>query len=310
LVLTTVICTRNRPDSVRSLLSCVAFRDKDLKTIVLVDSSDVPESMTAVFSQLPLVVQNKLRIIRSSPGLPHQRNVGTQTALEDHPNSPEVRLAYLDDDVLIQDDYFQIAQNLHSKTGGILGAWDSSQPKTRVGIITKILSALKIRGANSYSLSRSALTTAGRVSETSREADWIPGHSFVMSSKIWQTTKFSEEIRMTGEDLDFQLRLPSQHKLYLSSELTVLHLRNDTDRHSSSEAAYMEAVLRYSLGRKYPDKFDLGRVQIGTVILAFVAFIREGTIKGSVLGYIRYFREVLFRPLLLTQSATSAGLLP
>ncbi len=95
-----IVCTRNRPAELTRVLHSIAEQTTLPARVLVVDSSDANAS-AAVVEQRSAVwpAGSQLELRRSDPGLPHQRNVGI-----DATTRPIV--CFLDDDVVLEPDYF------------------------------------------------------------------------------------------------------------------------------------------------------------------------------------------------------------
>ena len=96
----TILCTRNRPKEASSVLHQIQACEDRPELILVVDGSDEAQSLELQedISDLPDVI-----FMRSAPGLTKQRNVGLGAL----PSNTGI-VHFLDDDVEIEPDYFQV----------------------------------------------------------------------------------------------------------------------------------------------------------------------------------------------------------
>jgi glycosyltransferase involved in cell wall biosynthesis len=289
-----VICTRNRSRSLSRLLGCKGFESNRVGHVIVVDSSSSSSEaernsdLVAGFSQGVLLL--------SSPGLPRQRNVGTAYLAENLGLGPNEVICYLDDDVTIPDDYFEQVLSLLSGQSVIAGAWDISLPDIPDSRLRRILSHLELVSSSYFSISRAGATTAGKIQADLQEVDWVPGHSFSMRLETWLNCRFNDKIRMTGEDLEFQLRA-RPISLVMSRFLTVEHHREALGRGSAGRVAYEEALFRLFLSNRYPSKIQARKVLLLNFALGIHAGLSGKGVRAALALFWASVQYVCLRPL-------------
>jgi hypothetical protein len=208
----------------------------------------------------------------------------------------------LDDDVLIDESYFENVARLLGSREIILGAWDANLKPREPGVLRCFLSKLGILTNNSFGISAAALTNVGPIDSVNQVVDWVPGHSFSMPLSIWQEHKFNDSVRMTGEDLEFQFRASNFPKV-MSNALSVRHARSPIGRFSAGSVAFSEALFRSYLSRAYSHRFSRGKVLLGTLTTAIYQVFQS---PGSSMASLRWvFLEIFSRkkPVSIIQSA-------
>jgi GT2 family glycosyltransferase len=245
----------------------------------------------------------RVDLLHSKPGLPHQRNVGCAHIQRFQRPSTNPIVCFLDDDVLIDESYFENVIRLLSSKEFILGAWDANLRHRDPGVARIFLSKLGILTTHSFGISSAALTNVGPIDSDNHVVDWVPGHSFSMPLSIWQEHGFNESVRMTGEDLEFQFRASGFPKV-MSKALSVRHARSPIGRFSAGSVAFSEALFRSYLARAYSDRFSRAKVLIGTLVTATYQIF---TSPSSSMGSLRCaFLEIFSREKLVS-TIQSAG---
>jgi len=260
-----LICTRNRSDALSKLLQCEAFSSNLLEKVIVVDSSSEEHQIWE--NRKTCLANPNIELLNSLPGLPHQRNVGCAhiEMLQRSDTNPIV--CFLDDDVLIDDSYFEKVIRLIDSKELVLGAWDANLTLPNPGVLRMFLNKLGILTTNSFGISAAGLTNVGPIDFGNQIVDWVPGHSFSMPLSVWQEHKFSDSVRMTGEDLEFQFRASNFPKV-MSKTLSVRHARSPIGRFSAGSVAFSEALFRAYLARAYSHRFSRGKVLLGTLVTA------------------------------------------
>jgi len=298
-----VVCTRNRSESLARLLSCNALKAAVIEHVVVVDSSSQSSEIEGNLRALASI--KKASLVRSEPGLPGQRNAGASYLLRALGVEAHSIVCFLDDDVTVPDEYFERVLEVFGDEDAIIGAWDESLPPTPTNFPMQLLSQWGVVSLKPYSISRAAATTAGRVEEYKREVDWVPGHSFSMRLQRWSDFKFNQKITMTGEDLEYQLRsMPV--KLFLSSRLRVIHHRELRERRSQFRSSYEEAVFRYFLAKRYPEKFSAISATMFNLITCLVS-LSKPTRFYTFLGVTKATLEFMLVPAVLRRSIDKLG---
>lgn len=289
-----VICTRNRSRSLSRLLGCKGFESSRVGHVIVVDSSS---SSSEAERNSDLVAGFSQGILLSSrPGLPRQRNVGSAYLAETLGLSQNEVICYLDDDVTIPDDYFEQVMSLFSGQNVIAGAWDVSLPDIPDSRLRRLLSRLELVSNRCFSISRAGATTAGKIQANRQEVDWIPGHSFSIRLETWLNCRFNENIRMTGEDLEFQLRARPT-ALVMSRFLTVRHHREAVGRRSAARVAYEEALFRLFLSNRYPSRIEARKVLLLNFLMGIHAGLSGKGMRAALALIWASVQYICLRPL-------------
>ena len=134
-----IICTRNRDHQIKDRLKELLQFSTLPPVVVIVDSSDsikTEEVIKQVSPQFPVPIM----YLRSRPGLPHQRNVGVESARKNIPNLELIH--FLDDDIIPGVDYFaRIRQIFHDSAQIVaVGGYDSDlNTRQNAGLIRRIM---------------------------------------------------------------------------------------------------------------------------------------------------------------------------
>ena len=120
-----VIATRNRPQALTLSVPLLLQQDPQPQQIIVVDSSDNPDEISAVIASVRARCHNPtpLRLITSPPGLPRQRNIGLKEV-----SAPVV--FFPDDDLLVAPGALQAMLRIYDRDidGTIGGVWMRGGP--------------------------------------------------------------------------------------------------------------------------------------------------------------------------------------
>jgi GT2 family glycosyltransferase len=281
LTLVVVICTRNRPVRLRSVVTDVLSQTLLPDRLIVVDSSENPEPLDNLHQGLHTTVRH----IRSTPGLPHQRNVGL-TLLMDQPSETSRIVLFLDDDLSVPSHYCENLLDLfraHKECIGI-GGFDLN---LRLRASTVFERLFHLRGADdSGALLKSAIAIPPSPTNSLETVDWFAGHSMAFREEIFKSELFNENIRMYGEDVDFLLRASKHGQLATSSKLGVLHEPEPTGREDTKVSEAFNHGFRLSLARAYPDKFSKALVLLSTLCL-LVYYLASAALRLDCLAWAR-----------------------
>jgi len=190
--ITVCLCTRDRPDYVRTCLDGLARQSAGVAAfeIVVVDScssSAVGEELAGMIADLP-----NARLIRADrPGLSVARNVGARAASGEY-------LAYLDDDAIPASDWIaqircaisESAAKLAVLGGRILPLWEEPLPAWWPGRLRGVLSIIEFEGRGEY-----------RSSDLPADLEPYGANMIVEAAALQAVGGFNEAIGRSGGNL-------------------------------------------------------------------------------------------------------------
>jgi len=302
--LSLIICTYRRPQSVCRLLSSLSEQTVVPDEVIIVDSS--PDDLTeqAVKSLRLELLLKYFRVSSEYRGLTKQRNY----AIEKIDPRTEI-VAFLDDDVVPEPDYFEKILETYQKkpdaigVGGIdvsnnrwvpaekgkeypsskffiLDGWVYKEPaRNRLRKMLGLMADLPPGKIPIFGHGRSSFPPNGRIYEVDHFMGGIASYRKQLFSKI----KFSSYFEGYGlyEDFDFCVRASRFGKLYVNTSAKVWHFHDPSSRPRPFK--YGTMVVRngwYVWRQKYPNP-PVHAVIKWHLITLLLAFIRIGnTITG------------------------------
>lgn len=241
-----IIPTRNRLHELCNLLESLRRQESTLNQIVVIDSSDNTDC-SKLCSDLPLSIEYIHTDIRSAA---IQRNIGISQISENI-----THVAFLDDDVLIESNYFsELISELTEKKGvGISGI--ALNPNTNLrrtkpmGVAGFFHRLFFLDSLIDGKLLSSGINVPVRdYAGTTVEVDWLIGCSVWDFKKI-QDLRFEEDFlgQSLGEDVIFSLLASRKGKLLTNPRIVISHFESPIGRPDSSEFYRMWTRNRYRL---------------------------------------------------------------
>ena len=217
------ICTRHRPESIRSILSHLETLKIIPRVCVIVDSSDdsLTNDIVVDHSKLSRI---EFRYLQSLPGLPHQRNIGIKYLVANQILKDHGIVSFLDDDVRVLSDYFEAVSQLFdgNPKAICIGGYVDGEKKVNSKSLARRLALLGSRSTGV--ILRSGFAIPPYPTSEVMETQWIPGGMQNIRFEVFKQELFSGRIRMYGEDVEFYSRICKYGKILCSNQLPVKHL--------------------------------------------------------------------------------------
>jgi len=298
--LSIIIPTKNREqDLVRCLIS-IAHQSVKPHEIIIVDASDKVSDYEKYIGEMKLI-----HVKAHKAGLPSQRNQGLQLV---HPSSKYV--AFLDDDVILEKDFFENIVNTFSQSDEIVGVG---------GVITNyeiprfhklILKLFLMRGKKPGSILPSGYSTVPTLREITEpiESSFLPGGLCSYRLSAIKDMQFDHEYeRFTGhaycEDLDFSYRASQKGKLIITPDAKAIHSESPTSRPDDYSYGIAQTVNRARLVKKMWGNSPFhwacfSWAMLGQIILNLAMITQGRSIKraiGNIAGLkfiLKHFKDI------------------
>jgi len=293
-----VICTRNRTEYVADRLRELLNFSSLPELVLIVDSSDSLETFNVVNS-CKEKFNSVLIIIRTSTGLPLQRNAGLKYLFESNQQRYPNIIHFLDDDVSVEPDYFSTITELFASAPEIdvFGGFDLFLNESSYkGLLRR---ATLLGSSRNGVVLKSGITIPPFPKNAIDEVDWLPGLSQSFRGKIFESIEFDSEIKLYGEDIEFYLRLREYGRVACSKLLPVKHLRAEVGRDAIRAITMHSDDLCWSLAEKFPKYVNKGAVILSTFVL-LIGELWMGLIarkKDSLqrfLGHLDFYKGILW----------------
>lgn len=222
----------------------------DLPDVVVVDSSEDAETRDLVASGSHGLPADRIRYLHSSPGLPHQRNVGLEATTTEF-------VHFIDDDSYVTPDYFaRIMSTFAARPDAVaVGGLQLGAPLVaphwtkRLFLLDTQPGRVSKAGANSLVYS---------VLDNPQEVDWLSGCAMSFRTRAAVSTQFNDALPgyALGEDLEFCLRVSRHGPVLINPEAWVDHVRSDTNRLDYRRFRCAEVAHRGLFVRSFPERFS------------------------------------------------------
>jgi len=244
-----VVCTCDRPESLRGFLNSLAGQDSRPAQLIVVDGSHTEATQRLL--EAPEVrdlaaATQYVRVPAHLRGLTRQRNVGLRHVSTDF-------VAFFDDDVQLLPGCLREMEAVHRllrpRAAGVGARIEGGQERPtvlwRLRRLLRLVSSLR---PGTYEPSGMSVPwwTADQQNGP-LEGDWLPGGATMWKTEIARDVGFDETFNGygLGEDLDFSLRVRGRGKLYLAPAARVQHLKDPQGRPDPYRLGYMEIRNRY-----------------------------------------------------------------
>lgn len=291
-----IICTKDRYDDIKNLLSDLATQTLLANEIIIVDATEMPQSLGDYSNRLSPIVH-----IHSLPGLTRQRNVGVENAHGDF-------LFFFDDDVRLENNYLAevmavFLQDNHKKIGGVMGKivmeneWYNRQKliikiKHNLVLLNKILFQHNYNGNGKFRLSGFP-THPGELNQ-SRFIECLSGGLTAYRRQVFEKIKFDENLKKYGymEDSDSSKQLKDAGYLaYYCATARLRHMKSGGNRLKRYALLKMMVIYYYYLFNKHWAKDFYRWIFFYWAILGF--FVLYGNKQQERQGILDGIRTIL-----------------
>lgn len=216
-----IIPTRNRPDLLRRLLANLEEVSLKPDVIIIVDSSDPGKN-----SELKSEFINIHQVMTEYKSAAIQRNIGLDF-LDNYKKAEDIRfISFLDDDVMVPNDYFDLALRGLTQTkdcvglSGIAKTSEDTRTKIRRNWLTDWIGITGNPGA----LTCAAINISPIGLTTKSEVDWLIGCS-TWKSIIFQNVRFEPDFygQSIFEDVIISARARKLGKLICDPSIVLQH---------------------------------------------------------------------------------------
>lgn len=292
-----VIPTRNRPQFLEDLLKTINMSVENLIEIIIIDSSDsLNNKFHSNISKIKYIHTN----IKSAAV---QRNIGI-----DKVSSKAKFIFFLDDDILIEEDYFgKLIQSINESgsigASGIAINLNSSSkrknPKGLTGLYKKIfLLDSNIEGKLLKSAINIPCRRDSKRQSSLMEVDWLIGCA-AWKTSAFTNLRFEESFKgqSLGEDLLFSNKAKKLGKLMVNKNVIINHRESDIERPNPYNFYKMWILNRYKISNQLnlsPFNLAFHWANFGTLVMNIVKKQKNYSINIRILlGIMSGYKEIL-----------------
>jgi len=256
---TVVICTYERPSSVRRVLDSILMQERQPDATLIIDASTDRRTEEAVRAwnraAAGRTVASYQRVSRDDRGLTRQRNVALDCVATD-------LVAFFDDDVVLEPNCLKEMEHTHRRFHEVVGVGCFGGPQvvapSALWRLRRCLRIVPSLAPGRYH--RSGMSTPWEFDSRCQpivEGDWLPGWGMMWKTSLARRVRFHDGFAgySQGEDLDFSLRLRREGKLWMVRSAGLRHLPDPAGRPNPFRLGYMEIYNRYHIHRRgLPDR--------------------------------------------------------
>jgi glucosyl-dolichyl phosphate glucuronosyltransferase len=244
-----IIPTYNRPDDVKETLKHLLKFSKEIPEILIIDQSNNNKIKDLIKS----LKNKKIKYFYTEPpSLTRARNFGIKNA-----NKKSKIICFLDDDVNIEENYFNEILNVFNNYPDALGvgAFDTNSPKnvSRIEKFIKKVFFLRYYGNDARVLSVYGNCYPRELKENIFP-QWMPGVNMVYKKEIFNEQTFDENFTgySLAEDFDFTYRLFKNHpnSLVITPFAKLLHRASSIERYPTKKINYSNTINHFYLNYK------------------------------------------------------------
>jgi len=298
LTVSVVICTKNREQDLKTCVDSIISQTHMPDEIVIVDSSD--NDLTRL-----LVTQYKnnhvipVRYIHTLPGLTKQRNIGIK-------KSNGTIIAFLDDDVILDKDYFKEIIRCFMISDKIAGVGGLATNVKGENILKKIFR--KIFMLSSTEGTKGVMKRSGFANYHPMKIDKVyttqvlSGYSCCYRRPIFDQYIFDEyfEGYSLMEDLEFSYRVSKENTLVYTPYAKLVHNMSPAERLNSKRLFEMRVLNHFYVFKKDVKKTNVDWIffwwsDFGVILASLSSALKMKStlpLAGVFSGHRKLFRHM------------------
>lgn len=292
-----ILCTRNRAQQIHGRLENLRYFSV-LPSVILVVDSSVSGDTRKVVVDAARHYSTPVHYLPSSPGLPHQRNIGVRWIRKIYSEIDLIH--FLDDDIIPKSDYFSRVRQICNDFPSVVavGGFDSElNPERHRSLMRRICG---IGSKRCGVILPSGVAIPAHPRDDIEKSEWLVGGMQSIRAQAFEHVQFDASLRMYGEDIDFYLRLNVLGDVVCSRNLPVKHLNDPSNRDSWRDIHLYHNGIRWLLARRYPDKISVIRVLQVALVLALgelVLYARTNDVRhrAACIGNIEFLYRIARR---------------
>ena len=223
--ITIVICTKDRPKDMNSLLTSLKEQTSLPDDMIIIDGSDTPEPVEEVVYKFKDSLPLSYQTLRPT-SLTRQRNEGISKV-----SSDTDWIGFLDDDLVLEKDAIENLRTFLDKDKEVrgVGLIINNQEEKAPSLIRSLLLTDKSPGGV---FTLSGLPASIRPVKDDLQVEWLYGGATFWHKSILNEVNYDEWFSGVGysEDVDFSYRVAQKHKLMLHSRSRCWHYHHQTSK--------------------------------------------------------------------------------
>lgn len=295
-----VVCTKDRPNFVMGFIEHLNRITSCPAIVCFVDSSDDSGTENVVMAAQHSISGVSLIYIHARPGAPNQKNVGLEY-LENQAQYEQLAfVSFLDDDIRPNSDYFTHLVKLFEENREVccLGGFDLSLKPAKNSLLRRLF--FLSDSSPGGKILPSGICTTIVPNQRLEQVQWVPGGMQSYRMAAIRSLRFDGRVRIYGDEVEFQTRLPDQNCIFTSNLLGVVHLGATLNKDKArDEQGYMDG-FRWTLAtrsiagvRKWAVLSTTGALAFGSFALFLIG--KRTTGFQEFLGHLDFFYRLCKR---------------
>lgn len=297
MTISVIIPTKNRHEDLLNTIKSIILQTRIPNEIIIVDqntSSDVKNAVLSLFNSLDNIKRDNiiLKYIHDPQitGLTQARNKAIEK------NESDIVL-FLDDDVILEEDFIFNILGIYKKHPEIYGASGIITNSER-GLIGDILYKIFMKG--NFTDQRYLINTDPKYKDADHiEVSKLPGGLTSYRREIFQEFTFDENFIKYGlsEDFDFSFRVSRKYKIVITPKARLEHVCSDSGRVNDSKAIEslilsMHYFFKKNLDRNIYNYLCYIWLNVGYIVVGIFCAIFRRRIDLFT-GYIKGFKKLI-----------------
>ncbi|MBH49035.1 MAG: hypothetical protein CME71_12780 [Halobacteriovorax sp.] len=241
-----IICTKDRPVDLTSLLKSIAEQTLLPDSIIIIDGSDNAPPVKEVCDQFHSSLPITYKTLRP-PGLTRQRNLGISLL-----SSETTWVGFLDDDLVLEPVAIQEMKTFletkpqYKGVGLVINNQDNKKPS----FLRNLFFLDKMPGGQ---VTASGLPASIRPVQTSMDVEWIYGGATFWHTEILKKYKFDEWFSGVGylEDVDFSYHVSRSYPLAINGKARCWHYHHPAKKENMIKYGTWQIVSWWYFISKY-----------------------------------------------------------
>ena len=284
-----IIATINRKDDLKATVQSILNQTIKFSEIIIIDQSNTDDSKKEIEGVMKESPEIDLIYVLDPTilGLTHARNLGVKLSRGNI-------LIFLDDDVVLEDNYIEATVNVFKAHPSIYGVGGFIKGHEKTSIIKKVGYYLFHHGPFRDKRIEFYRTPKKDTVETNR----LSGGTAAYRKEIFCQFSFDENYRgySRREDEVFSYRVSKRYRLVLTQRARLTHkqspiARDSVVRLSSAKIFSLYYFFYKNIEKKPLNLFLYCWLNIGYVIDAFLSFDFR-SIKGTLIGFKKIIKAI------------------
>lgn len=222
-----VICTKERPSSLESLLGSINKNEFEISKIIVIDSSNEPNY------KINSAVEKRIIYVHDSESNLIEAREKAVKVINGMPNNRESIVHFLDDDCILDDNYFIEISRVFQEYEAVGATGFNSQYASWPSLMKNLVKYFKYFKNRQGKILGFGLAIGCYEELGIKEVEWLPGFSMTLSNAVLQNIKFDKNLKKyncIAEDLDLSIQASFYGKIFVNTSAKLSHVPSPINR--------------------------------------------------------------------------------